>query len=70
MGNQPSLIPNRIINKSASQKPGVENPIKTNIVVALSKKEYCLVAEITPMGMAIITISNKENKLIIRVIGR
>ena len=52
MGSQPSCTPKRIIRSSASQKSGVAKPTNTNIVVILSKNEYCRVADSTPMGTA------------------
>jgi hypothetical protein len=69
IGNHPSITPNRIISKRASQNVGIEKPKKTNIDDALSNNEYCFVAETTPIGIAITIIMISERAFISRVIG-
>src|SRR3989441_4972484 len=51
-GSQPRWTAKSKINSSANQKSGVAKPMKTKTVVALSKREYCRVADRTPMGTA------------------
>jgi hypothetical protein len=52
MGSQPSLTPKRSMQMSASQKPGMENPMNTKTVMDRSRALPLLSAEITPKGMA------------------
>src|SRR2546430_7502476 len=51
-GSQPRWTAKSKINSSANQKSGVAKPMKTKTVVDLSKREYCRVADRTPMGRA------------------
>ena len=52
-GNQPSFTEKKRISSKPSQKTGMEMPIRPKIIVKLSKKEYCLVAETIPIGIPI-----------------
>ena len=58
------------MSNKASQNEGVENPMKTKIVVNRSSREYCRVADMMPMGMAMRSTSPSESRLIVSVIGR
>ena len=52
-GNQPSFTEKNRMSSRPSQKTGIEIPIRPRIIVKLSKKEYCLVAEMMPIGIPI-----------------
>ena len=69
-GNQPRWTAKSKINSSANQKSGVAKPMKTKTVVALSKREYCRVADRTPMGTAKSRMIAISITLSMRVMGR
>ncbi len=69
MGSQPNFIPKRIINRRASQKVGMAKPMKTNTVVALSNREYCLTAETMPMGRATMMMKSRDKTFMVMVMG-
>ena len=54
-GNNPNLTEKVSISISPNQNTGIETPSNANIILKLSKNEYCLVAEIIPTGIPIQT---------------
>lgn len=54
-GNKPNLTEKVSISISPNQNTGIETPSNANIILKLSKNEYCLVAEIIPTGIPIQT---------------
>jgi len=46
-----------MISIKPNQKLGSEKPTKAKVVTALSNFEYCLTAEMTPIGTAIKSVS-------------
>ena len=66
-GNQPSFTEKSRISSRPSQKTGMEMPISPRIMVKLSKKEYCFVAEMMPMGIPIriaITMAARDRRIV------
>ena len=63
MGSQPSRTPNRSMQMSASQNPGMEKPMNTKTVMDRSVTLPRLSAEITPRGMAARKMMTMEEML-------
>ena len=66
-GNQPSRTENSRISSSPSQNTGIEMPIRPRIMVKLSKKEYCFVAEMMPIGIPIriaIVMAARDSRMV------
>ena len=55
--------------RTASQKTGMEMPIRAKIMVTLSNAVYCLVAEMIPMGVPITAAMKIEMAASSRVYG-
>ena len=66
-GNQPSRTENSRISSRPSQNTGMEIPISPRIIVKLSKKEYCFVAEMMPIGIPIrmaIVMAARDSRMV------
>ena len=69
-GNHFRCRENPIISIRPSQKFGVATPRSARTMLTLSVMEYCLVAEIIPMGMDKVTANSIPQKASFKVAGK
>src|SRR3712207_555376 len=68
-GSNPNFTENNKTNISPNQNTGIETPNKASTILILSTAEYCLVAEIIPIGIPITTAMITPNTANTKVFG-